>query len=87
MQIVSSRKFQKNLEKLTEKEQINIIDAVNAIKIAETFGDINHLKVLKGFKNYFRLRVGNLRIGLYWDGDIFEIQDVGQRGDFYNRFP
>lgn len=87
MQIVSSRKFQKYFEKLTEKEQINVIEAVNSIKIAETFGDITHLKALKGFKNYFRLRVGNLRIGLYWDGDAFEIQDVGKRGDFYNRFP
>jgi hypothetical protein len=42
---------------------------------------------MKGYKNYFRLRVGNWRVGLFWTGTAFRVEDVGARGDFYNRFP
>ena len=42
---------------------------------------------MQGYKNYYRIRVGNWRVGLFWNGVAFVIEDVGKRGDFYNRFP
>ncbi len=87
MQTIDTRKFNKNLSKLPTADQIAVLDALDSIELAEVFGDIPHLKALKGYKNFFRLRVGNWRIGPFWTGEAFRIEDVGKRGDFYNRFP
>lgn len=37
---------------------------------AESFSEVRHLEPLKGPKNFYRLRVGNYRIGLFWTGVI-----------------
>jgi mRNA interferase RelE/StbE len=87
MQNTETLKFRKQLSKLPKNDQISVLDALETLEDAETFADISNMKALQGYKNYFRLRVGNWRIGLFWDGDMFQIQDVGKRGDFYKRFP
>jgi mRNA interferase RelE/StbE len=87
MLTINTRKFNKNLSKLPPNDQIAVLNALDNIEEAQTFGDILNLKPLKGYKNYFRLRVGNWRIGLFWTGEAFSIEDEGKRGDFYNRFP
>ena len=87
MQTIDTKKFIKNLAKLPIDDQIAVLDALDKIENANVFGDIPNLKILKGYKNYFRLRVGNWRIGLFWTGEAFSVEDVGKRGDFYNRFP
>jgi mRNA interferase RelE/StbE len=87
MQNTETLKFRKQLTKLPKNDQIAVLDALDALDEAETFADIHNIKAMQGYKNYFRIRVGNWRIGLFWDGDMFHIQDVGKRGDFYKRFP
>ena len=87
MQNTETLKFRKQLTKLPKNDQIAVMDALDTLDEAETFADIPNLKALQGYKNYFRIRVGNWRMGLFWDGELFQIQDVGKRGDFYKRFP
>lgn len=87
MQITDTRKFRKNLERLPRHDQIAILDALDTIEAATTFAEIPNLITMKGYKNYFRLKVGNWRVGLFWTGTAFRVEDVGARGDFYNRFP
>jgi mRNA interferase RelE/StbE len=87
MQNTETLKFRKQLTKLPKNDQIAVMDALDSLDEAETFADIPNMKAMQGYKNYFRIRVGNWRIGLFWDGELFQIQDVGKRGDFYKRFP
>ena len=87
MQTIDRRKFIKNSSKLLTHDQIAVLDTLDKIEEALVFGDIPNLKALKGYKNYFRLQVGNWRVGLFWTGEVFSIEDVGKRGDFYNHFP
>jgi mRNA interferase RelE/StbE len=87
MQNTETLKFRKQLTKLPKNDQIAVMDALDTLDEAETFADIPNMKAMQGYKNYFRIRVGNWRIGLFWDGELFQIQDVGKRGDFYKRFP
>lgn len=87
MQNVETLKFRKQLTKLPKNDQIAVMDVLDSLDEAETFADIPNMKAMQGYKNYFRIRVGNWRIGLFWDGELFQIQDVGKRGDFYKRFP
>lgn len=45
-------------------------------------GDV---KKLQGYKNDYRLRVGNLRVLFSVDGDIITVKDVLPRGQAYKR--
>jgi mRNA interferase RelE/StbE len=87
MQFTDTRKFRKNLLKLPKSAQLEILDALDTVHAAEGFSDIPNFKPLKGAKNYYRIRVGDWRIGLYWNNGIFQIEDVGKRGDFYKHYP
>ena len=61
--------------------------AIESIIAAVNFSDIPHLRQLSGYPNYYRLKIGQYRIGLFWDGEKFLIESIGVRGDFYKKYP
>ena len=63
------------------KEQIEVAEK------AETFSDIPNLKKLKGGRNYFRLRVGDFRIGLSFENNTLMFVRFLNRKDIYQSFP
>ena len=87
MQYQDTKDFRKELSGLPLAIQVQIIAALDKIEQAETFADIPHLKAMKGSPQYYRIRAGNYRIGLYWTGNFFYLQRVGVRGNFYKKFP
>ena len=52
-----------------------------------TFEEIKNLKKLVGYENAYRLRVGDYRIGLIFDGDTVTFYRVLHRKDIYRYFP
>ena len=63
------------LDKSTKKR---LKDAIEKLP----FGDV---KKLKGYKNDYRLRVGNYRVLFSLEDDIITIKDVLPRGQAYKR--
>lgn len=45
------------------------------------------IKKLKGYKSYFRVRIGDYRIGLYLEKNIVVFSRVLHRKDIYKYFP
>ncbi len=82
-----SKAFRKALKRLPIDVKNDAFDAINNLADADTFADIHHLKALTNYPNYYRIRVRNYRIGMFWTGDRFLIQTIGPRGDFYKNFP
>ncbi len=88
MEIFLSRNFQKEVRALTPSLRIRILAIIDRVIEAETLADLPNVKAMEGAQNYFRIRLGDYRIGIYRRSDnIIEFQRVGTRGDFYNRFP
>jgi mRNA interferase RelE/StbE len=61
--------------------------AVLSVKWASSPKDIPGLKKMSGHKNFFRIRVGNYRIGIAIDGDAVTFYAFGLRKDVYRGFP
>ena len=57
------------------------------VEKAETLSEIKNLKKLKGETKYFRIRIGDYRIGLYIENRIIEFSTMDHRKDIYKRFP
>ena len=51
------------------------------------FADIPNLKKLQGGLNYFRIRLGDYRIGIVKDGDTIILVRVLHRREIYRYFP
>jgi mRNA interferase RelE/StbE len=60
-------RFLKDIEKIHEKSVRNNIEkALEQVGGASSLSEIRQVKKLKGEKNYFRIRLGDYRIGFDW---------------------
>jgi mRNA interferase RelE/StbE len=86
---VSFRKsFVRDLRQIKDQGVRDRIEA--AILQIEAAGELTHLhdlRKLKGDGNFFRLRVGDYRIGLAVESDEIEFVRVLHRKDIYRYFP
>lgn len=90
MKIAYKSSFLKAIQKLKEadlKDAIfeSVINAENTNVISE----IKNIKKLKGYSSYYRIRVGNYRIGLKWEESekILYFVTFDHRKDIYKNFP
>ena len=60
---------------------IELIETVNALK------NIPNIKKLKGHKSAFRIRVGDYRLGFFFENDIILLARFVHRKDIYKMFP
>ncbi len=80
--------FAKDLKKIHNPELLKEIgDAIRHVEQARTSQDVVNLKKLKGAGNYFRIRVGNYRLGLIVAGDVVTFVRCLDRKEMYRFFP
>jgi len=79
--IVFNKDAKKFIEKQPKSHRIRIYKAIKKLPN----GDI---KKMKGFKDLYRLRVGDYRIiyTIFENEIIIEIMEVNNRGDIYKRY-
>ena len=63
-----------------------IVNRVEAIMDIELLSDIPNVMKLKSGKNRYRTRVGNYRIGFFYENNVLEIARVLDRKEFYDKF-
>ncbi|MDR2913168.1 MAG: hypothetical protein LBV38_07810 [Alistipes sp.] len=88
MQVNFSRDFLKRLRELRDDAlRRKLSDVVEVVEMASSLNDIPNLKKLKGHRTAYRIRVGNVRIGLYVENQTALFAIFEHRKDIYNRFP
>ncbi len=66
MKVEFRKTFEKDLRKLRDKNLLSKIKSViEAVEIASALEDVTSLKKLQGVDGYFRIRLGDYRIGLF----------------------
>jgi mRNA interferase RelE/StbE len=89
MQVSFDRSFSKALGKIKDKTVLNRIEkAILNCEHASTLKEIKNLKKLTGFKAYYRIKIGEYRIGIeYEKPKQLHFITVLHRKNIYNRFP
>ncbi|MEI6444537.1 MAG: type II toxin-antitoxin system RelE/ParE family toxin [Nostocales cyanobacterium ELA583] len=82
------KSFEKDLKNikdsnLLERVKLVIEEIENAVDLQE----INNLKMMKTASNYYRIRVGNYRIGLSINNDLVTLVRILHRKEIYRYFP
>lgn len=88
MNIIVTKKFDKDVDKeLSQPQKQQLAQILILITQAKTLSEIPGCKKLKGFKNAYRIRFGDYRIGFLWEGGTVKLSRVLNRKDVYKYFP
>ena len=88
MNIEFKKSFAKDLLTIFDNNLlIKIEEVIEEIKQAEKLSEVSNVKKLKGEINHYRIRVGNHRIGIKFDGSIVLFIRVLHRKEIYRYFP
>lgn len=88
MTVRIDKSFEKDVKKVRNKKVlIRIADTIEQVQTAVNTDEIKNIKKLKGSNNYYRIRVGNFRIGISIEGDKVSFIRFLARKDIYKYFP
>jgi mRNA interferase RelE/StbE len=88
VRVVFRRSFVRDLRDIGDpRTRDKIRFAIEAVERAARLHDVPNLKRLSGPGGYFRIRIGDYRIGIAVEGDAVEFVRVLHRREIYRRFP
>jgi mRNA interferase RelE/StbE len=88
MKAIFKASFLKSIEKIKDTRlKSDIINVIENVEEAKDLRSIANLKKLKGYKNFYRIKIRSLRIGLKITYDVVYFVDLDWRKDIYKHFP
>lgn len=80
--------FLKDLKKIKDAAVLSrVAAAIVTVEEANSLQEIAACKKLQGADNYYRIRIGDFRIGLSVENDSVKFVRFLSRGDIYKHFP
>ena len=80
--------FTRDLRRIRERALLRRVqETIEEVEAAESLLDIVHLKKLRAEGHYYRIRLGDYRIGLIIEGDLVSFIRCLHRNDIYRYFP
>ncbi|MBD2778305.1 type II toxin-antitoxin system RelE family toxin [Iningainema tapete] len=88
MKVEFKKSFEKDLGNIRKEALLQRIKAViEEVEIADNLGNVSNLKKIKADGEYYRIKVGDYRIGIKLDENIVIFVRVLHRKDVYRYFP
>ena len=88
MKVQFRASFAKDLRSIKSKGIISRIkEVIGQVEKAQSLQETPSIKKLKGGRNYYRIRVGEYRIGLVIEGDEISFVRCLDRKEIYRYFP
>lgn len=88
MRVKYEASFEKDLKNITDKDLLKRIkDIIEKVKEANGPASISNLKKLKGYGTFYRIRIGDYRIGIEITQDALIFTRVLHRKEIYRYFP
>lgn len=80
--------FLKAIKKIESNQlKSDIANAILNVESAESHNQIRQLKKIKGYKQFYRIRIGDYRIGIKIEADMVIFVDIDHRKNIYRIFP
>ncbi len=88
MKVVYDKKFLKDLSQITapEKKRIESFCFHEILKF-NSIQSVGSIEKIQGYKNYYKIRFGNYRVGIYYKNDTLSFERVLDRKEIYRYFP
>lgn len=88
MQVFFNKKFLKDLADIPAKTRTKVEDLVfKEIPAYNSTSELQNLEKLKGYIHYYRIRIGDYRIGLKIINNELSFERILHRKEIYKIFP
>ena len=88
MKVEFLARFYKDLDKINKVTlKDKIVKVIFDIKDVESITSIKDIKKLKGSKIAYRIKIGDYRIGVYYEDEVIQFARILHRKDIYKYFP
>lgn len=88
MKVEFRRSFTKDLKSISDKSLLQKVkETIEMVEKARTLNDLPSRKKLKSEDKYFRLKIGDYRLGFALEGDTIIFVRFLHRKDIYKFFP
>ncbi len=88
MKVDFLKKFSKDLDGVSQKSvKANLLKVIELMEYVNSLDEIPNTKKLKGHKSAYRTRVGDYRLGFFFENATISIARFVHRKDIYKVFP
>lgn len=89
MNILYAKAFGKDLETISHNPGVKkrLLEFIDKLKTTESLNELHGVKKIEGYESYYRLRIGNYRLGVKLSGNSLELIRFLHRKEIYRRFP
>jgi len=88
MQVEFRKTFKQDLKNLKDGKVLKRIQkVVEEVELANGLSEIRNIKLLQGHEDFYRIRVGDYRIGLFVEEETVAFVRVLHRKEVYRYFP
>jgi mRNA interferase RelE/StbE len=88
MKTAFRKSFARDLKKVNDETVLGRArQAIEDVEGAATLQEVSSLKKLSGTGNFYRIRLGDYRIGVVVEGDVVEFVRCLPRRELYRFFP
>jgi mRNA interferase RelE/StbE len=89
VEILYGKNFSKDLDAIRHETDIKVhlLKLIETITEAKSFSDLKGVRKLEGYQAYFRIKVGDYRLGIKPTQNTVELIRFLHRKDIYRRFP
>jgi len=88
MKICYESSFERDLKHIKDKKLLTRVkQVIEEIKQTDCLEPIKSLKKMKGYDTFYRIRLGNYRMGIEVEEEVIIITRLLHRKDIYKYFP
>jgi len=88
MEVAFTKTFSKQIDALRDESlKLRLAQVVQNVMLTNTLQDIVNLKKMKGHPTAYRIKIGDYRIGLFFEEGSIIFAYMAHRKDIYNHFP
>lgn len=88
MQVTFRASFTRDLKKIKQRPLLDRIRrTIEQVETATDLSEVEDLKKMAGFDDFFRIRIGDYRLGIVLNGETIEFVRCLPRRDLYRFFP
>ena len=89
MELLYAKRFSKDVDELRKKGKTRkvLLGVIEKIRKAGSLADLKDARKIEGYQNYYRIKVGEYRLGIKVIKNTVELIRFLHRKDIYRRFP
>jgi len=89
MEIFYGKRFSKDLDAIRDETKVRkrLLELIEQIKGISSLRDVKDVKKIEGYSDYFRIKMGDYRLGIKLAKNRIELIRFLHRKEIYRRFP